>query len=187
MEIDKRARIKHAPQHFQSMRLQPIARETMGNQGVVVRPDGAIVVRHGIVARFAVRDRANSPTGERRIADQRVGGAPRPLVADDPGHEAVSRIGGAYSAGPLVAVQRQGIGGEVVAPEGALETLLQDMRLALECGGLSRMAERSRQNGRRPFRRKHIPLNLAKSDGSLRQRAVRMKNGIVRIFPPLLD
>src|SRR4029077_13979054 len=65
MEIDEGARVEHRLQHLEDFRLESVAREPVSDQGVVVRPDRAVVVGHGIVAYFSVRQRANSPSGKR--------------------------------------------------------------------------------------------------------------------------
>ena len=54
--------IKQARKDADRFGLEPIARQPQGTQRVIVRPDGAIVGRHQVMARFALSDRANAPS-----------------------------------------------------------------------------------------------------------------------------
>ena len=53
-----------------------------------------------------------------------------------PREQALARVRRAHPAGPLVAVQRQGVGGQLLAPERLLEALPQRLRLPRQLGRL---------------------------------------------------
>jgi len=63
-----------------------------GDRGVV-RPDGTVVIAHGVVASLARRQRAEAPAGEQVLRQQALADAIGARVVDDPRPEAVAGIG----------------------------------------------------------------------------------------------
>src|SRR5260370_19145730 len=56
--------VEQAFEHPLERALEVVAGETERDQRVIMRPDRAVVVRHGIVARFRVGNRPNPPPGK---------------------------------------------------------------------------------------------------------------------------
>jgi hypothetical protein len=88
---------------------EPVAHETRCHQGVVVRPDGAVVVAHRVVGSHGRRQRAHAPTGEHLGREQVLGDLRRLVLVDDSGPQAVAHVRGQAVDRTLVAVQAQGV------------------------------------------------------------------------------
>ena len=134
-------------------RLEAVAREAQRDQRVVVRPDRAVVIGHRVVARLAHGDGADAPAGEDIGAAAARGDAPRAVRPRDAGEQA---HGPALEVrtrhGRLVAVERQRVGADLLAPERLLEALAQRARASrLELRGALGHAQRARA-ARRPAR-----------------------------------
>src|SRR5262245_8181748 len=117
-----------------------IAGEAGGDQGVVVRPDRAVVIGHGIVACLAVGNGADAPT---RIVgrQQEFGGdGSGALGPGDAGKEGMPGIAGSHLAGGLGTVESQRVAADLLTPETAIEALAKRLRLPLEVGGARRLA-----------------------------------------------
>ena len=108
------------------------------------------------------------------------------LGARDAGEEALPGVGRPYAAGPLVAVQSQGVGGQLLAPERLLEPLPQRLSLLRQLRRPVHPPQRGSQRRTGPLGGVHVPLNLAQSDGAMRQRAVRVEDSSVSVLPPLV-
>src|SRR5262245_40991616 len=113
--------IEHAVEQVGHRVLQAVAGEPKRNQRIVVRPDRAVVVGHRIVTGFADRDGADAPARVEALAHQIGGNAARTILAHDPGEEKLSGIGGSHPALRLVAIERERVGAELLAPERRLE------------------------------------------------------------------
>ena len=72
--------------------LQSIAGQAERNEGVVVRPDGTIVVRHRVVLRLGRGHCANAKAGERRVVQERARDAIGMQRACDAGEKAMTSI-----------------------------------------------------------------------------------------------
>src|SRR5947208_9080161 len=96
-------------------------------------------------------------------------------------------IGRSHPAWLLVAVQRERVGRQVVAPERGLEPLAQCVRLLREGSGNYRMIQRRRQRRGVSLGAINVGLNFAKSDRTFGQAAVLVEDGVVRILPTLID
>ena len=92
-----------------------------------MRPDRPIVIGHRIVAGFAAGKGAHSPSRKRISRKKCFGGAGRVLGARDFREQAMTGIGRSHPAGPLLAVQRQGVRTLLITPEGLLEPQLQGL------------------------------------------------------------
>ena len=95
-------------------------------------------------------------------------------------------VGGGHAAGLLVAIERQRIAADLLAPEGVLEVLLQLVRLLGEAHGQHRVAQRARQQRGRAPRLVDVALHLAQRDRWLGQAPVGMEHRVLRVFPALL-
>src|SRR5437868_2057398 len=96
-------------------------------------------------------------------------------------------IGCAYPALAFFAVQRNRVSRQLLAPEGGFEIFAERLSLKTQFRGTAGMAERGCDlRGAEPGG-VHVPLDLTQRDGTFGQRAVRVKNGILRILPTLLD
>ena len=123
MKLDHLTQVECGHQDAPRVVRQPIAGESRGDDRVVVRPHRSVVVRHRVVPHRIRRDRADTPPAERRIGEQRFGNNPGPLGIDDAREQAVSGVRRTDAAGALACVERQGVGAEILAPEGGLEAL----------------------------------------------------------------
>src|SRR5262249_58837703 len=123
---------EQALEHMLDRMLQAIPREPERNQRVVMWPDRAVVIGHRIIPGLAERDRANTPAGEEVRPQEINGDATGTILADHAAEQQMSRIRRAHRARPLLAVERQRIGAELLAPECFLEALGQLARLHLE-------------------------------------------------------
>src|SRR6185312_14070215 len=102
-------------------RLEAIVAESKRDQRVVMRPNRSVVIGHGIVARLAERDRAYAPAAEEMRLHQVRRDHPSAVFADHAAEQKLTGIGRPYPARPLVAVERERVGAEFVAPECLLE------------------------------------------------------------------
>src|SRR5256885_117473 len=96
-------------------------------------------------------------------------------------------IGRSHPAWLLVAVQRERVGRQVVAPERGLEPLAQRVRLLREGRGSYRVVQRRGQRRCVSLGAINVGLNLAKSDRTFGQAAILVEDGVVRILPALID
>ena len=99
------------------MPLQAISTETRGYERIVVRPDRSVVIRHRIVADFALRNGANSPIAEALRARQRICDTDGIGGIGYAGEERMPGVGGPYPAWFLGSIQGQGIGADLLTPE----------------------------------------------------------------------
>src|SRR6185437_16234836 len=119
LEIEVGRGFEQALEEARGLAPETVARETRGNQGIVVRPDRAVVVAHRIVSRLGRGDGAYAPSGKRRAVHQcpdHRGGA---LAIGKAGEQDMAGIRAPYPAGFLVAVE-----GEHVGPKLWIEELL---------------------------------------------------------------
>src|SRR6185437_3773378 len=126
VQIEEATRIEQSGEHLRGLLSESVAGEAGGDERIVVRPDGSVVIRHRVVARGAHGHGANAPAGEPRGVRQRRCDATRPRRARDAGVEALSGIRGDDATWLLVAVQCERVGGEILAPERELEAMTQD-------------------------------------------------------------
>src|SRR5262249_28417565 len=124
MQVEKRAGFVQSPQDAQYALLESVMGQALRDQGVVVRPDRAVVIRHRIVARLARGYGSHPPAGKRLGAKQHLRHARSPFTIDNAGEKALACVRRSDPARLLVAVQGQGVGANVVAPERRLEALL---------------------------------------------------------------
>src|SRR5690348_9562014 len=105
----------------------------------------------------------------------------------DSGVQAMSGIRGPDPALSFLAIQRDRVGRNLIAPEGSLKAGSQRFCLGLQLSGARSFAENGCQPGRPALGRVDVALHFAQRDWSPCQRAVGMEDGIIRIFPTLLD
>ena len=165
---------------------QTVARQPERDQRVVVRPDRPVMIGHRIVAGLAERNGANAPTGEEMRPHQIGRDAPRAVVAYHAAEQQMAGIRGAHRAGLLLAVKRQRVGAELLAPECLLETLRQLPGLDLEPMRDLAPAEPLRATRRQPLGGEHIALHLGQRDIAFGQRAVGMEDRVEGILPALV-
>ena len=129
MQVEKEARIKDARENLDGLIHQSIAAKAGGDQRVIVRPDRSIVIRHRIVPCFLGSHGPNSPSRERRFVSKGCCYSTRPLLFRDSGEKAMTSVRRSDATRLFPAVQGQGIGGDLVTPEGLIETSIQRLCL----------------------------------------------------------
>jgi len=85
------------------------------------------------------------------------------------------------------AVQRDGIRGEFFAPEGILESLPEHIGFSPQVRAALVKTQGRGDFGDGALSRIHVSLHLAQCDGCVRQAAILMEDGILRILPPLME
>src|SRR5690606_11178352 len=125
VEVEEEARIQQRGEDAGSLFVEAVSGEPRRDEGVVVRPDRTIVVRHRVVARLAGGHGPNSPARGQGFAGQCRGEPDRPARLHDSGKETVSGIRGPDPAWALVPVEGDRIGREILAPERLLELVFQ--------------------------------------------------------------
>ena len=98
----------------------------------------------------------------------------------------MARIGRDHSTGPLAAVERDRVRGQLLAPEGRLEILPQPFGHAIELRRHRLIAQGARQLRGVVLGGVDITLHLAQRDRPFGKRAVGMKDRIARILPALI-
>ena len=109
-----------------------------------------------------------------------------PLGADQPHRQAVPGIRGAHPALPLGAVERQGVRGEVLAPERALEAGPELLRERTLPAAQRFIPERQGHLRHGPPGREDVALHLAERDGPLGQPPIGVEDGVRGVLPALV-
>ena len=187
MQIEVHGGIEQTREHPRHLARHAIARHAERDQGVVVRPYAADVVTHWVVARLARANRADSPPGKQLVMEQSPPHFHGAIGRSDSGEETLARVRSAHPARLLVAVQRQSVGRQFLAPERVFEAISQPVGAGGIQRRLVRPRERRCQRRARPPRRVRVALNLRHRDRPLGQRAIRVKDGVVGIFPALVQ
>ena len=181
-------RREHSFEHDGRLLAQPIAREAERDDGVVVRPYRAVVIRHRIVARLAARQRADAPAAEAVAVEQRAGDAPRAVGRRDAGEQARGRRW--TCARGRDAWRRRGPARRC---RGRRTRTLSSKRArsasasSQEPVGEAGVAEMRRQFRGRVLGREHVGLHLAQRDRPRGAGAVGVEDGIVAVLPALID
>src|SRR5690606_23005128 len=98
----------------------------------------------------------------------------------------VSRVRRAHAARLLLAVERERVGIEALAPELLVEPLAEPRRRVLEPGGAQRLADSAREPGSSKLRLVDVALHLRERDRARRERAVGMRHAVERVLPALV-
>src|SRR5262249_44839070 len=100
---------------------QAVPHEPETDERIVVRPDRPVVIGRRMEAPLSRPDLADAPAGEELGIEETAGDARRALRRRDAREEHLSGVRGTDAARVLVAVERERIGPELVAPERFLE------------------------------------------------------------------
>ena len=183
-----RRRLERALDDAQRLRKVGVAGQPGGDDRVVVGPDGAVVVREGVVGGVLLGHRADAPTGPHCLAHQGVHDGVDALGGHDPAPEQVPHVGAHRVDLTLVAVE----GEDVVAtarlgPVRRVEPIAQVLGLALEpFGQLPVAPDLPRYLGDSPLGVVDVALHLARRDRCGREPAVGEALRIVRVLPRLV-
>src|SRR5881227_507033 len=90
------------------------------------------MIRHRIVARLIARYRANSPSGKGCFISQCSRNPTRVFLRRNTREKTMTSVRRSHPAGPLAAVQCQGVCGNVFTPEDFLEPATQALSLVLQ-------------------------------------------------------
>ena len=190
VEIEEPAGIEAAPPGSSPTgSLEAVAGEARGDQGVVVRPDRAVVVRHRVVARLAGVDRPDAPARKQASSSSESATRAARSGRGDAGEQALSGVGRANRAGALAAVERQRVGPEVdrtrTPPRSARAARRPE--LAAPRRALRRPAHASELGRREPRARRRSPALRTSAMGASASVAVVVEHRVLRVLPPLLD
>src|SRR3954469_15571639 len=109
-----------------------VARQPEPDQGIVMRPDRAVVVRGRIEALLARADGAQPPAREELRTEEAFGDARCAFRARDAGEKKLPGVGRAHGAPSLGAIEGKRVSPELFAPECRFEALLQDLGFGVE-------------------------------------------------------
>src|SRR5262249_60039541 len=112
--------------------------------------------------------------------------AARALLARDPRKERMACVRARDRAGSLIAVERDRIGAELLAPECRFEALAQRLRLGGKPCRRIRSAERATDLGHLALGRIDIRLHLRERDRAGGEAAVGVRDRVLRVFPALV-
>ena len=188
LEVEEGGRLEHPPDDPQRLLPVPVARKPRRDQGVVVGPDGAVVVRERAVPRVVGGHRADAPARPERAVGQRRDHLLGPLRRDDPAPEQVPDVGAHRVDALLLGVERERVvPAALVDPERLVEALLQLDGLGLEPLGELRIAPGLAGELRHPLLRVvDVPLHLAGCDRRRREPAVREALRVAGVLPRLV-
>src|SRR5690606_9384755 len=110
---------------------------------------------------FALSDRADAPPAEERLSQKLLRDTARPVWPGYAGEEQMSRVGSPHLTGALLAIERERVSADVLAPERLLEPVPQAVRFLLQRDGKGPVSELAREIGACPLRGIDIALHLA--------------------------
>src|SRR5262249_22652365 len=142
--------------------------------------------RHWIIARLARGYSANAPTRKKACVHEAVGDAVSPGGIGQTHGEDMAGIAAAHLALPLLSVECQRVGTDLLAPEGAFKAYPQFFRLLLQQARTLDEPQLERALRSKTLGREHVSLHFSRGNRSLGQAAVGVKDGIVRILPRLV-
>src|SRR5213075_2171280 len=122
----------HTSEDHGNRSLKFVPGKSRGDEGVIVRPDRTIVIRHRIVARLAASYCPNSPSGKGCFIRQGCRNTPRMFLGSDACKQTMTSIRRSHPARTLAAVQSDGICGNIFTPEDFLEPAAQALGLVLQ-------------------------------------------------------
>ena len=171
---------------------QPVAREAVHDERVVVGPDAATVVRDGQEAGVRRGERPHAPPGEQRVLDEVAGDALRHGRSDRAAPEEVAHVGRQRVDDAFVAVERETevvrAGDRSVHPKGRLDPSLDLGRATAELGDpLASGAVGFEHLRARPQRIHQVPLDLDRGDRTPCEHAVGRLDRVPGILPGLID
>src|SRR5450432_4826160 len=106
-----------------------------------MRPDGSIVIGHGVVAPLAGANGANAPAGEKLGGHELVANSGGVLRSADFAEKSLACIGRADFALLFFAVERERVHADFFAPESLFEALLESVGFQVELQGVIIFAE----------------------------------------------
>src|SRR5262249_33883534 len=139
-----------------------------------------------IVARLGIGDGADAPAGKELRVEKAVADLDRAIGLGDTGEQHLTGIGAAYPARLLLAVERERIGAELLAPERCIETLRELLGLGGEAGGELGPSEPRGAARRQVLGAVDIALHLRQRDRAVGEGAVGVEDRIVGVLPALI-
>src|ERR1043165_2273632 len=121
-------RVEKGRQDSKSRLFISVTGQPKRNQRIVVRPDRAVVVGHGIITRLGGCDRSPAPAAEKGVAEQVLLNPGGRIRLGDAGERALRRVGASYPARLFRAVQSDRVSLDLLAPK-----CLVKLFLALRC------------------------------------------------------
>src|ERR1700733_82096 len=154
------ARVEQAEQDLAGHVFVSVFGEATGDDGIVMRPDGAVVVRKRIVTNLSGSDGADTPTAEGIGTHQRLRDPASAIGATDAGIQAMARVRCSHSTLLFVSVESQRIGGQSVAPKSLFKANTQLFRFRFQGPGLLAVAQHAAEARGRTFGGIHVTLDF---------------------------
>src|SRR5690349_11427680 len=87
----------------------------------------------------------------------------------------------------MVAIERDGVGVQLFAPEGVFEFAANALGLLVQLGGAVGFSECRGHDGGGAASGVDVALHFAERDGPARERAIGVEDGVLGILPTLMD
>src|SRR3954468_2438302 len=187
MTLHRDTRVEQPGEWSGDQIIEPIARETGGDQTIVVWPYRAIVIGHRVVPRVGGGQRPDSPTGKHFLSHELLRDATCAIRCRNTAEQTVAGVRGSYATRTFMTVEGERIGRFVVTPESILERLTESFGLPAQLIGALGRAEHVGKCRRALPGIVDVRLHLTQGNGRLRRRAVGVKDRILRVLPSLLN
>src|SRR5204863_6106266 len=133
--VEVSGRLDHRLEDPRSVVRAPAARKPPGDERVVVRPDGSVVIDERVVGTLTDGHRAHPPAGPERVAHEQVGNRLLARLRDDATPEQMPEVGGQRVDRALLPVEPESVEAALGEPEHLVETASKLARITLELVG----------------------------------------------------
>src|SRR5262249_38643793 len=135
----------------------------------------------------SLRERPESPPAPDVVLEEAGDGPYRQLAIGDAAEETMAGVAGDHPTWAVVAVEREREHAFVLEPEVAVEVLAEVGRALLAANLVGTPTGQPGDARHAAERRVRVRLHLGECDGRLRQTPVGVRDGVVRVLPPLVD
>src|SRR5579863_9162153 len=176
VEIDFGGEIEQPRSDAQSKVLFTSSQSAKSDEGVIVRPHGSVVVRHGVVSALAGHEGAHAPSREESRRNQHLTDGAALRIACDTREQALAGVGASHAALFFLAIQRQREHADFVRPERGLELGTQVRGLCAQPVGKVVVPKPIGYGGYAVFGGVYVGLHFAQRDRSNRQAAIAIED-----------
>src|SRR5581483_114920 len=184
--VEVEAGFEKTPQQLSRFRLFAKARETRADDGVIMRPDGAVMVAHRIVAGCMRREGTNAPAAKHIVAHQSGDHLSGFFLWDNAGPEALAGIRCHDITGFFGAIERQVKSVFLFPPEMAQEICLERGCRLLPAFSLFQPVQASGEIAHGLIRGEGVALHFTEGLGRGGDLSIATGDGIPGIFPSLV-